>query len=217
MKRQLIIFDVDGLMLNTEARWQQAWQIVGMHHGIPNLGSTAFLKVVGRTGKETEDIIAKELNYREDYMEIVNEAREIGMKLIKNKIEVKPGVYALLDYLKRTGVKLAVATATTKDLTYQRLNSKNLLEYFDTIVCGDEVIKKKPNPEIYLKVLAKMHIDSKDALVLEDSYAGVEAAYCAHIDCIMIPDLKAPTNIQKQQTIMILPTLFDVIHVIDEL
>ena len=61
MRPELVIFDVDGLMLDTEARWQKAWQEVGLKHGINDLGETTFLKCVGRNGKEVEDIVRNDL------------------------------------------------------------------------------------------------------------------------------------------------------------
>ena len=102
---------------------------------------------------------------------------------------------------------MAVATTTRRELTEQRLKKIGVFDRFDYVLCGDEVTKRKPNPEIYETVLKKMGVTNKNALVLEDSVVGVEAAYRAGIDCIQVPDLIAPTEVQEKQTICIVRDL----------
>ena len=98
-------------------------------------------------------------------------------------------------------IKKAVATTTRRELTEERLKRVGVYDRFDYVLCGDEVTNRKPDPEIYLSVLKRMDTDAGNALVLEDSVVGVEAAYRAGIDCIQVPDIIAPTDVQKKQTI----------------
>ena len=214
MHPSLVIFDVDGLMLDTEARWQLAWQEVGERYGIHNLGETTFLKCVGRNGKEVEDIVNDELLQYGNPKEILDEARVYGLKLLNEHIDLKPGIKELLDHLEKLKIPRAVATATDRELTIERLTRLNIINYFDYLLCGDEVVLRKPNPEIYLKVIEHFNVESQDALVLEDSLVGVEAAYRAHIPCIMVPDLIPPEEKQKQEAIKIVSSLHDVIDLI---
>lgn len=214
MKPQLIIFDVDGLMLDTEARWQQAWQEIGLKYGLQNLGKTTFLKCVGRNGKEVQDIVAKDLKEFEHPEDILNEARIYGRQLLDERIDPKPGIYELLQELEHLPIKKAVATATDRHLTYERLTRLQLIDYFDYILCGDQVKKRKPHPEIYQTVLQHFDISPQYALVLEDSVVGVEAAYRAHIPCIMIPDLVSPSEKQEKEAIAIVSSLYDVIDLL---
>lgn len=216
MHPQLVIFDVDGLMLNTEARWQQAWQEVGLKYGAADLGETTFLRCIGRNGKEVEAIVAEDLKEFEHPEEILKEVRAYGKHLLEERIDVKPGIYELLERLDNLSIQKAVATATDKLLTYERLNKLHLIDYFDYILCGDQVQKRKPHPEIYQKVLQHFDIQPQNALVLEDSVVGVEAAYRAHIPCIMIPDLVPASDKQKKETIAIVSSLYDVIDLFDE-
>ncbi len=95
-------------------------------------------------------------------------------------------------------------------MTIERLTRVNLINRFDYVLCGDEVVKRKPNPEIYQKVLKYFDVSPKDALVLEDSFVGVEAAYKAQIPCIMVPDLLPPQSKQKKETVAIVSSLKDV-------
>lgn len=210
MNPKLVIFDVDGLMLDTEARWQEAWQKVGERYCIEDLEQN-FLKCVGRTGKVVEDTIKEELKTKNvDSSILLAECRTLGMQLLDEKIDVKPGVYELLDFLDKNGIQKAVATTTKRSLTIERLTRVNLINRFDYVLCGDEVVKRKPNPEIYQKVLKYFDVSPKDALVLEDSFVGVEAAYKAQIPCIMVPDLLPPQSKQKKETVDIVSSLKDV-------
>ena len=211
MNPKLVIFDVDGLMLDTEARWQEAWQKVGERYCIEDLGTKTFLKCVGRTGKVVEDTIKEELKTKNvDSSILLAECRTLGMQLLDEKIDVKPGVYELLDFLDKNVIQKAVATTTKRSLTIERLTRVNLINRFDYVLCGDEVVKRKPNPEIYQKVLKYFDVSPKDALVLEDSFVGVEAAYKAQIPCIMVPDLLPPQSKQKKETVAIVSSLKDV-------
>lgn len=215
MRPELVIFDVDGLMLDTEARWQQAWQEVGLKHGISDLGYTTFLRCVGRNGKEVERIVVEDLNSSQQAEMILEEARIYGRQLLAERIDPKPGIYELLELLDHLQIPKAVATATDRDLTIERLTRLNLLHHFDYMLCGDEVTHRKPNPEIYQKVIQHFGVESHKALVLEDSTVGVEAAYRAHVPCIMIPDLIGAQALQQQQTIAILSSLHEVIELFE--
>lgn len=211
---KLVIFDVDGTLLDTEARWQEAWKFVGNKYGVEDLGTTLFLKCVGKSGQEEIDLIKDFLNKVGAPESIMQEATEYGLELLAQRIDVKPGAFELLDYIKDKKIPLAVATATRKEWTMERLTRCGLIEYFDYILCGDQVSKRKPNPETYTKVLEHFNIEAKDALVIEDSSVGVEAAYRANIPCVMISDLIKPTEKQENETIAIFNTLNEVIKLI---
>ena len=215
MRPELVIFDVDGLMLDTEARWQKAWQEVVLKHGIDNLGETNFLKCVVRNGKEVEDIVKNDLKDHDSPESILEEARVYGFELLKERIDPKPGIYELLELLNQLQIPCAVATATNRDLTIERLDRLQLLPYFQYLLCGDEVTKRKPHPEIYQKVIQHFDISPSKTLVLEDSIVGVEAAYRSKANCIMVPDLIPATDTQRQQTIAIVSSLHDVIQLFE--
>lgn len=215
MLPKLVIFDVDGTLLDTEARWQEAWEVVGKQYGVSDLGTTLFLKCVGKSGKEEINFIKNFLKEAGVPETILQEANAYGLKLLAERIDVKPGAFELLDKLKTLNIQLGVATATRREWTMERLTRCGLIDYFDYILCGDQVTKRKPDPETYLKVLDYFKVEAKDALVLEDSIVGVEAAYRAQIPCIMIPDLVPASKKQEEQAIAIVETLHEVVAMID--
>ena len=214
MLPKLVIFDVDGTLLDTEARWKEAWGAIGNQYNAPELGMDLFYKLIGKSGKEELLFIENYLNERNLPISILSEATAYGLQLLNEHIDVKPGVFEFLNHLKSLKIPMGVATATNRDATIERLTRCGLIDYFDYILCGDQVTKRKPHPETYLKVLDYFNIDPKETLVLEDSLVGVEAAYRAGTACIMIPDLIAPTQKQSVQTIAIVKTMHEVIPMI---
>lgn len=197
---ELVVFDVDGLMLDTESVWKEALDKAGDKYGIQNMGSTLFPQLVGKSSRDEKEVLDRYLS--QDIQElIIKEWRSIGYGMLEKNVPVKPGLYEILDFLDAHHIKKAVATTTRREFTEERLKRVGVYDHFDYVLCGDEVTNHKPDPEIYLSVLKKMDTDARNALVLEDSVVGVEAAYRAGIDCIQVPDIIAPTDVQKKQTV----------------
>ena len=199
---ELVVFDVDGLMIDSESVWKEAFDKAGDKYGISNLGDALFSKLVGKRLEDEKEAIDEHIP-SEIQEELLDEWREIGLRSLEREVPVKPGLYEILDFLEENHIKMA----TRRELTEQRLKKIGVFDRFDYVLCGDEVTKRKPNPEIYETVLKKMGVTNKNALVLEDSVVGVEAAYRAGIDCIQVPDLIAPTEVQEKQTICIVRDL----------
>ncbi len=212
---ELVVFDVDGLMIDTESVWKNAFDKAGDKYGIPNLGDTLFPSLIGKRLEDEQELLDRLLP-SDIQNQLINEWRQIGLSSLEKEVPVKPGLYEMLDYLEQHHIKMAVATTTRRELTEQRLKKIGVYDRFDYVLCGDEVTKRKPDPEIYLSVLKKMNTDAKNALVLEDSVVGVEAAYRAGIDCIQVPDLIAPTEVQEKQTICIVKDLMEARDYIQE-
>ena len=212
---ELVVFDVDGLMIDTESVWKNAFDKAGDKYGIPNLGDTLFPSLIGKRLEDEQELLDRLLP-SDIQNQLINEWRQIGLGSLEREVPVKPGLYEMLDYLEQHHIKMAVATTTRRELTEQRLKKIGVYNRFDYVLCGDEVTKRKPDPEIYLSVLKKMNTKAENAIVLEDSSVGVEAAYRAGIDCIQVPDLIAPTEVQEKQTICIVKDLMEARDYIQE-
>ena len=197
---ELVVFDVDGLMIDTESVWKNAFDKAGDKYGIPNLGDTLFPSLIGKRLEDEQELLDRILP-SDIQNDLLDEWRQMGLSSLEKEVPVKPGLYEMLDFLEQHHIKKAVATTTRREFTEERLKRVGVYDRFDYVLCGDEVINRKPDPEIYLSVLKKMDTDAGNALVLEDSVVGVEAAYRAGIDCIQVPDIIAPTDVQKKQTI----------------
>lgn len=197
---ELVVFDVDGLMLDTESVWKIAFDKAGNKYGISDLGDILFPLLIGKRLEDEQELLDRLLP-SDIQDQVLNDWRHMGLSSLEKEVPVKPGLNEILDFLDAHHIKKAVATTTKRELTEERLKRVGVYDRFDYVLCGDEVISRKPDPEIYLSVLKKMDTDARNALVLEDSVVGVEAAYRAGIDCIQVPDIIAPTDVQKKQTV----------------
>ena len=212
---KLVIFDVDGLLLNTEFVWDTVWKNVADKYNEPRFYDL-HKYAVGITGKETEDLITNNLPDVENPLKMLQEARNIGVQLLKTEVNVMPGAFELLDYLKARNFSLAVATTTPRNLTMERLKQTGLIDYFQVIVCGDEVKRRKPDPEIYTTVLMKMHCAAEDAIVFEDTGYGITAAFNANIRPVMVPSVRQPNDDEKAMCFDIIDNLSKGIEIIEK-
>lgn len=215
-KPEFVIFDVDGLLLNTEFLWQKAWNEVGKKYETPQFGQ-AFHKVVGVSGKDAERVLEQALKDVELREQMLSEARMEGQRLIEKEIALMPGVTELLDWLDEMHIRRAIATTTDRMNTMKRLSQFGLMKRFMFAVCGDEVKNRKPDPEIYLKVLERAHIPAEKAIVLEDTGYGVCAANRAGIRVIMVPSVNPPTEEERRLALIVASSLHEAMHYMERL
>jgi len=183
------VFDMDGLMFDTERVAIFAWDYAGEKMGLGKAGYMVY-KTLGVNVNASNQIWIEEFGDRYNEEELWKYTREFNSDFYaKNKVPVKMGLYVLLDYLKANDYKLAVASSTSKRGVERNLKSAGVLEYFDAIICGDMVEKSKPEPEIYLKACEALGVEPAEALALEDSRNGLLSAYRAGMKVIMVPDL----------------------------
>lgn len=137
---------------------------------------------------------------------------EMESKFLAQGVALKTGAKELLEYLKDKCFKIAIASSSTEDRALTILRQHNIIEYFDEFVFGHEVKKGKPNPDIFLKTCDKLSEKPEECLVLEDSEAGIQAAYSASIPVICIPDMKVPNQHYLDMTKTVLRSLKEVIY-----
>ena len=118
--------------------------------------------------------------------------------VVKYGIDIKPYVEDTLKFLKEKGIKIAVATSTSRDRAMQRLESVHIAEYFDEMVCGDEIAKGKPDPDIYYRACEKLGIEPEMAVAVEDSLNGIVSASVAGLYTVMVVDLIKPNETTEE-------------------
>lgn len=188
------VFDMDGLMIDTEKLYLQYWKQAAADFGYIMEDKHVFAirslarkysipKLKGFFGDDfpTEKI-------RERRTELINS------HIDKYGIEIKKGLFELLDYLKSNGIKLAVATATQRNRTMLYLNKINIIDYFDSVICGDMVINGKPEPDIYITASEQLGLLPDECAAYEDSPNGIKSAFSAGCHAIMIPDMTQPDD-----------------------
>lgn len=206
-----VLFDMDGLIIDTEKHYQKAWIQAAKELGF-NMTVKEQLYLRSCTKKYAEPIMQKFFGPDFDYDKVRNRRKEImDEDLKKFGIEKKPYVDEILDFLKEEGIKRALVTATHETKAREYLKEIELEEKFDKVICADMVENGKPDPDIYLFACKKIGEKPSDCLALEDSPNGVRSAYSAGVDVIMVPDLSEPDEELNKMILKSAGSLKDVI------
>lgn len=188
-----IIFDMDGLLIDSEASTYKLYQKVFIEHGL-TLDKNFYLDLLGTNEAKIIRSIAEVFNSENEARLIVNKVHEELNTLFEVEgVPVKTGVFKLLNYLEKHSIKKAVATSSSRQRAIKILKSAGLYDFFDVIVCGDEVSVGKPNPEIFIKATNELCLVPEEVLVFEDSENGIKGAYAGGMHVVNIPDLKHPS------------------------
>ena len=199
-----IIFDMDGLMIDSERVTFECYQ-----ERLKDMNLTMdeeFYKTL--LGKPIKGIYQRFYDvYGNDFPieNVIQDVHQLMAERFETEgVPVKKGLVELLHYLKDNNYKTIVATSSNRDRVAK------ITEFFDDSICGDEVTKGKPNPEVFLKSCQKLGVNVDEAIVLEDSEAGIQASYDANIKVICIPDMKYPEKQYEEKTFKILKDLTEV-------
>lgn len=189
---EAILFDMDGLVLDTEKLYTRFWQEAANALGYPMTKEQAL----GMRSLNRGAGLARMQSYfgeNVDYDRIRGKRIEMMDAFVeKEGVTLKPGIHELLAYLKKQGIKTAIATSSPIERTVLYLTSVGLEHSFDELVSGYMVEKGKPEPDIYLYAAKKLGVETAKCMVLEDSPAGILAAYRAGCLPVMIPDQDEP-------------------------
>lgn len=184
-----VIFDMDGLMFDTEQLSSVFWKQTGDQFGleIPVEFMNSFR---GRNPAAIRDAFLEQYGQDFEYEQFREVRTKLQYDYIREKgVPLKKGLIELLDYLKKRSIRTAVATSTDRKLADTMLRRAEVRDYFDAFAYGDMVARSKPYPDVFLKVAEEIGVPIKECLVLEDSIAGVQAGKAAGGYIIHIPDL----------------------------
>ncbi|AMB98914.1 hypothetical protein AWM75_02405 [Aerococcus urinaehominis] len=207
--KKLVIFDMDGTMFDTERSYFQANQAAFAEHGI-DFNQEDYLDFVGKSDEETQLGFAKIAGSPELGDQIFNQAYSHYERLIANsKTQVKSGLMEVLHTLEGQEILCYVATSSRRHIAEQLLKTAGIDYYIDGLITASDVAEPKPAPDIYLACLEQTGLTGDQAIVFEDSSIGVEAAWRAGIEVIMVPDLQAPNDDDLHRTKAIVVDLDD--------
>lgn len=209
---QGVIFDMDGLLVDTEKLYYKANHIAAKSYGI-DYTQDYYMKLVGISDADTF------LIYQQDFPHLSKEELEefvqLGYKEVEQLFEageakLKPGALELLTYLKAEKIPMVVASSNLRRYIDLLLERNQIAHFFTDIVSGEDVKRAKPDPEIVDQAVAKLAVPAANTLMLEDSKNGVLAANQAGVPVIMVPDLIAPTKELKEQVLGVFESLTEV-------
>ena len=190
-KVKLVIFDMDGLIFDSEKVSYDSWIEAAKVFNI-NFDMKLFYRLLGTNHESVRNTLINEFGDKINVDDYIEERRKINFSKISNGVEKKEGLDELLEYLTEKNIRKAVATSSNRELALNLLSKANILHYFDYVLCGDEVKKSKPDPEVFLNVAKKLEVNPENCMVLEDSEAGTIAGSRGRMRVIIIPDLKEP-------------------------
>lgn len=205
---QAVLFDMDGVIFDSERLVIECWQAVAEKHNIPDIVEIC-MRVQGinrvETGKKFLEKYGNDFPYESYKKEVTALFRQLYGE---GRLPVKPGVREILAALKQEGIPMAVASSTRSDIVRMELEEAGILQHFDAVLGGDMVERSKPEPDIFLAAARAVGAEPARCYVLEDSYNGIRAAYRAGMHPIMVPDMQTPTAEMHELAEVILPDLF---------
>jgi len=182
-----VIFDFDGLILDTETAWFDAYKHVLQKEFQFELLLDDFSKSVGSDISILFSFLEKKLGKELDQPYINEQASTIHTETIKD-LDAREGVKEFLDTAKELNLKIALCSSSHYAWVHKHLNHLNLYDYFDYFITQDDVSKIKPDPELYLKTLDTLDIKPSEAIVFEDSLNGLLSAQQANIPVVLVPN-----------------------------
>lgn len=214
---EAVLFDMDGLMFDTERLWTEAWMATAEAEGLPvNLDVVVAMRGCNRAG--CKRVCLERLGPDFDFDDYQDKARVVMDRLVdEHDLPKKPGLVELLEVLHARGIPAVVCTSTRRVITEGYLKRAGIDGYFKGLVCGDDVRNGKPHPEVFLKGAALTGKAPERCLVLEDSPNGIRAGAAAGCKAVMVPDLMEPTDELRALAAAIVPDLFAVVPLLDTL
>ena len=203
---QGLIFDMDGLLVDSEKLYWQA-NIQAAHEFKLNIPDDSYLKLIGASNEQMEKFYQQYFPNNQVRDEFINRTDEIVWQWSnEGKVKLRPGVQKVLDFFDKQKLKMGIASSNYQKVVDKFVWLTGIRQYFKFRLSYKDVLKNqlkpKPAPDIYLMAQEKLAIPKENLLIFEDSSTGVMAAKNAGINCIMIPDLKEPTAADKDYALI---------------
>jgi HAD superfamily hydrolase (TIGR01509 family) len=195
-----VVFDMDGLLLDTEVLWQRAEARLFARHGA-EFTFDDKLTVMGTSAAFTGQFFARRLGYGVDQASVlIHEVSELMHDELQAQVDARPGAVELVERL-RGRVPLGLASNSPRFLIDAALQSAGFTEAFDAVVSSDDVARHKPAPDLYLLVCERLGVFPAEALALEDTASGIAAAKAAGLTCIAVPQF-AETDVSAADRVI---------------
>jgi HAD superfamily hydrolase (TIGR01509 family) len=188
-----VIFDMDGLLFDTEALWQDALLSAAAEAG-REFPDAVFNGSIGVRRSQCGPLFRSHFGEDFRFEDFHADWRRHFWRIAEARLAVKPGVRELLDLLDRLRLPRAIATSSSRTAVDRHLDSSGLTDRFDALVCRGDYENGKPAPDPFLKAAERLGVEPRLCLALEDSHIGVRSASAAGMMTVMAPDLLTPTE-----------------------
>lgn len=217
MKVKAVIFDMDGVILDTESVSRYAWKMAEKEFGIPI--TDEFLEsLIGINRQDAIPIFKRVLNDQETWERVLEWRHKlIWEKYDRESMPIKPGAREIFAYLREKGIPAALATSSTRAIVDDYLARAGFSGFFDAILTGDTLSNGKPHPEIYWKAAQALGKDIHECMVIEDSIRGVLGGAASGAITVMVPDMVQPDREVREKAFAVEKDLLAVMALIERL
>ncbi len=205
-----VVFDMDGVIFDSERLVIECWKVIADKYGVPDI-EEACRECLGVNSTETRQRFLKRYGqdfpydaYKSEMSRLYHDNYDGG------RLPMKTGVTELLLYLKKAGLKVALASSTRSEVVVRELTDAGIIEFFDVVIGGDMVACSKPRPDIFLKACSELGAAPEESFAIEDSYNGIRAAAAGGLRPLMVPDLMPPTEEMETLSEKIFDSLLEV-------
>ena len=213
-KTAAVIFDMDGIIFDTERLYIESWKAVAQEYDLNNVTDMAY-RIIGVNDIMSRKVFTEYYQGTRDYDQCRKRVSEVFHSRYDGKIPVKPGVHEILAFLRERNIPVALASSTRIETVQRELKEAGLYQAFDHIIGGDMIKQSKPAPDIFLAAAEKLQEAPENCYVLEDSHNGIRAAAAAGMHPIMVPDLLEVTEEMQELAETVCPTLYEAIDYLD--
>ncbi len=212
-----VVFDMDGLMFDSERYVQKSWDIAGEILGYGPLGHN-IVNTLGTNRKNREIYFKKHYGQDFPFEKFLDTYRNAYWEMSKgNGVPAKEGLHELLEVLKKYHIKMGVATSSSGEHAFGNLKREGIEDYFQAVITGNMVEHGKPEPDIYIEACRQLHIRPEQAIALEDAVNGIKAAHQAGMMPVMIPDIVRNTSMIDGILFAVYDSLLDLAEELDEI
>lgn len=203
---EAVLFDMDGLLIDTEAVYIDAYHAAARTVGV-EMPLALCHAMIGVPTPECEVLIQEHFGpeFRVDRFQL--RFREHAERMLAAHVPVKPGAAEILDYLSGRGLPLAIATSSHATTVQRHLGRAGLLGHFKAIATRYDVERAKPHPDVYLEAARRLGAAAEHCIAFEDSGVGLTAAHAAGTMAIMVPDILQPSPEVRAKCLQVVPDL----------
>ncbi len=209
MKTKAVIFDMDGVLFDTQKIYIETWEYAANEMGIENIHDAAY-DCIGRNRNNIEQYLKNKFGLEFNVDEFYSRKDVWFDRIISHRgVPIKKGAREILKFLKDSDIKTALATSTGQKRAYSHLYEAGLFDMFDIKVTGNMVANSKPAPDIYALACKLLKESPKSCYAVEDSYNGIYSAYSCGLKTVMVPDMLMPNEETDKLCTMVCSSLLD--------
>jgi len=211
---KLVIFDMDGLMFDTERATMKAYLDVALSWGLPAT-EDQFLHIIGKNSRDIKEQYRRDFGEKIDADRLYKEIGDLRIRRMDDAVPVKKGLTDILEFFKKKKITMAVASGSDEETIRHFLEMTKVAAYFEGVLSSKNVKRGKPEPDVFLELCRRFDAGAEETLVLEDSPNGIRAAIAGKIPVIAVPDILPIPDDLKEKCLAVVPDLLSAVLAVE--